>query len=101
MASDSVITVSNGIIMKAPVYNNEMALEKWLASSDGLYAIRRHAAWRRVPESEAVKSYLSHIMRWDAMLLRLDPKPIDFDIECIRVNHHQHVKYFARMGWDL
>jgi hypothetical protein len=81
--------------------HHEMPLDEWLASPEGLHAVRWHAAWKRVPESEAVKSYLSNIMVQDASLLRLDPKPIDYNIDGIRRLHLQHVQFFARMGWDV
>ena len=82
-------------------YFNGMTLEEWLASPEGLHAVRWHATWKRVPENEAVKSYLTNIMVQDAGLLRLDPKPTDYDIESIRTTHLQHIQFFARRGWDV
>ena len=82
-------------------YHDDMSLDEWLASPQGLHAVRWHAAWKRCPESVAIKSYLSNIMVQDATLLRLDPTPTDYDIDGIRRTHLQHVQYFARMGWDV
>jgi hypothetical protein len=82
-------------------YINGMTLEEWLASPEGVHAVRWHATWRRVPEHDAVRSYLANIMVQDAGLLRLDPKPMDYDIDSIRNTHSMHMQFFASRGWDV
>lgn len=83
-------------------YYNGMTIDEWLAHPQGLHAVHRYATRNCIHNNiDAVKSFFSTIMVQDALLLRIHPKPTDYDIDSIRNTHLQHLQYFAHRGWDV